>query len=64
MHIMSSMVLARVGPMNEKLYKSLSRIGGGTLAVGVVVLVTGVAAGTILIINGAKLIKKKYEIMI
>ena len=49
--------------MNEKLYKSLSRIGGGTLAVGVVVLVTGVVAGTILIINGAKLIKKKYEIM-
>ena len=50
--------------MNEKLYKSLSRIGGGTLAVGVVVLVTGVVAGTILIINGAKLLKKTYEIMI
>ncbi|MDO4557003.1 MAG: hypothetical protein Q4B70_17980 [Lachnospiraceae bacterium] len=50
--------------MNEKLYKTVSRIGGGTLAIGIIVLVTGIAAGTMLIINGAKLIKNKYEIMI
>lgn len=50
--------------MNEKIYKTMSRVGGGTLALGIVILVTGVAAGTLLIINGAKLIKQKYEIMI
>lgn len=50
--------------MNEKLYKVLSRVGGGTLAIGIVVLVTGVISGVLLIINGARLIRHKYEIML
>lgn len=50
--------------MNEKMYKTISRAGSGTLAIGIVVLVTGIVSGTLLIINGAKLIKKKYEIII
>lgn len=50
--------------MNEKIYKTMSSVGGGTLALGIVVLVTGIAAGTLLVINGVKLIKQKYEIMI
>lgn len=50
--------------MNEKIYKTMSRTGAGTLALGIIVLVTGVASGILLIINGAKLIKDKYEIML
>ena len=65
MHTMTNMVSNRGGKsMNEKLYKTLSRVGAGTLAIGVVVLVTGLASGVLLIINGAKLIKKKYEILL
>ena len=43
--------------MNEKVYKTMAGIGGGTLAIGIVVLVTGIVSGTMLIINGARLIK-------
>ena len=49
--------------MNEKVYKTMAGIGGGTLAIGIVVLVTGIVSGTMLI-NGARLIKKKYELTI
>lgn len=50
--------------MNEKVYKTMAGIGGGTLAIGIVVLVTGIVSGTMLIVNGARLIKKKYELTI
>ena len=43
--------------MNEKVYKTMAGIVGGTLAIGIV-------SGTMLIINGARLIKKKYELTI
>ena len=38
--------------MNEKVYKTMAGIGGG------------IVSGTMLIINGARLIKKKYELTI
>ena len=50
--------------INEIVYKRLAGIGGGTLAIGIVVLVTGIVSGTMLIINGARLIKKKYKLTI
>lgn len=50
--------------MNEKIYKTISRAGTGTLIIGIVVMVTGIVSGTLLIVNGARLIKKKYEIII
>lgn len=50
--------------MGEKIYKTVSRAGAWNLALGIVVLVTGIAAGTMMVINGAKLIKQKYEITI
>ena len=49
--------------MNEKIYKTMSRTGAGNLAIGIVVLVTGIVAGTLTIINGVQLLKRKYEIM-
>lgn len=48
--------------MNEKIYKTMSRTGACNLALGVVVLVTGIVTGVLMIISGAKLIKQKYEL--
>lgn len=45
--------------MNEKAYKTMSFAGSASIAVGVVVIVTGIAAGVIAIIGGVKLLKDK-----
>ena len=46
----------------EKLYRSISRSGAASLTIGIIVLVTGIACGVLMIINGAKLLKDKYSI--
>ena len=48
--------------MNEKVYKTMARCGAGNIALGIVVLVSGVAAGVLVLINGIKLLKRKSEI--
>lgn len=48
--------------MNEKIYKTMSRCGMGSIALGIVVLVTGVAAGVLMLVSGARLLKRKTEI--
>lgn len=48
--------------MNEKVYKTMSRSGCWSLAIGVVVMVTGIASGVMLIVTGARLLKQKYQI--
>lgn len=48
---------------NEKTYKLMGRVGGGTLALGIIVLVTGVVTGILMIVNGARLLKGKSELM-
>ena len=50
--------------MNEKIYKTMSRTGAGNLAIGIVVLVTGIVAGTLTIMNGVQWLKRKEEIRI
>ena len=50
--------------MNEKIYKTMSGTGVSNLIVGIVVLVTGVTAGVMMIINGARLLRRKSEILI
>ena len=50
--------------MNEKIYKTLARTGGCSVAVGNVTLVTGVAAGILMIVSGARLLKRKGDILI
>ena len=41
---------------NEKIYRTISHSGGASLALGIVVLVTGIVSGVLMIITGAKLI--------
>ena len=50
--------------MNEKIYKTMSAAGISNLAVGIIVLATGIASGTLLIIQGAKLLKRKSDILL
>ena len=50
--------------MNEKIYKTMSRTGASSVAVGIVTLVTGVATGILMIISGARLLKRKSDILI
>lgn len=47
---------------NEKLYRTISHGGAGSLTLGIIVLVMGIVSGTLMIINGARLLKQKYQI--
>jgi hypothetical protein len=50
--------------MNEKTYRTMSRVGGGSIATGIIVLVTGVVAGILMIVGGAQLLREKYKLTI
>ncbi len=50
--------------MSEKLYKTVSNIGAGSIALGIITLVTGVTTGILMIVNGARLLKSKSDMMI
>ena len=43
--------------MNEKIYKTMGRVGGGNIAMA------GVATGVLMIVSGAGLLKRRGEIM-
>ena len=46
----------------EKVYKSMKHVGAANIAIGVVVIVGGIALGVLSIVAGAKLLKDKKEI--
>lgn len=48
----------------EKVYKTMSGTGASNIALGVIVLVTGISAGILIIVNGARLLKRKSSVMI
>ena len=50
--------------MNEKIYKTVASTGAGSLALGIVVLVTGIVAGILMIVNGSVLLNRKKDILI
>lgn len=37
--------------MNEKIYKTMGRIGGGNIAMGVVLVVVGIVTGVLMIVS-------------
>ena len=49
--------------MNEKTYKAMKGAGAGNLVLGVIILVTGIVCGILTIVNGAKLIRHKSDII-
>ncbi len=46
----------------EKVYKTMSVSGACDIALGVIVLVTGITVGIIAIVNGSMLLKRKADI--
>ena len=46
----------------KKAYRTMKNSGAGSIVIGIIILVTGVAAGVISIVNGASLLKNKNEI--
>lgn len=60
MHTMSSTEQNRQERlMNEKIYKTMTTVGAGNIVLGVIMIVTGIAAGVITIVGGARLLKNK-----
>ena len=48
--------------MNEKIFKTIRGTGAASLAVGIVVLVTGISAGVMMFVNGATFLKCKSQV--
>lgn len=49
--------------MSEKIYKSMKMTGAWNIALGIVMIVVGVSTGVLAIVNGARLLKDKSEIL-
>lgn len=49
--------------MREKSYKIMKSVGGGNIALGIIVLVTGIVTGVMIIVNGGRLLKEKSDIL-
>lgn len=49
--------------MNEKTYKTMNRAGAGNITLGIIMLVAGLVCGIITIVNGARLIRHKSDII-
>ena len=63
MHTMNSTEQNKGGNFcmnNEKTYKLMGQVGGDTLALGIIVLVTGVVTGILTIVNGARQIGRAH----
>lgn len=49
--------------MEEKVYKTMGSTGAANLVVGICLIISGLAAGILLIINGARLLKNRTKIV-
>ncbi len=47
--------------MEEKSFKTMKSVGGGNIALGIIVLVTGIVTGVLMIINGGRLLGEKSD---
>ncbi len=47
----------------ERIYKTMTTTGAGSVALGIVVLGTGIATGVVAIVNGARLLKDRKRII-
>mgnify|MGYP000654283440 FL=1 len=49
--------------MLEKIYHTMKSVGVWNLVLGILMIVTGAVAGSLLILNGARLLKKKSDLL-
>lgn len=47
--------------MQEKLFRTTKSVGGGNIAIGVIMIVTGLVCGILAIVNGGRLLKEKPD---
>lgn len=50
--------------MSERVYKTMSRAGANSLVLGIILMVTGITAGIMMVVNGARLLNRKSDIII
>ncbi|MBP3899919.1 MAG: hypothetical protein J6D53_00445 [Blautia sp.] len=50
--------------MNEKHYNTIGVTGAGSLVIGILMTVFGIAAGVIMIVNGGRLLHIKKDVLI
>ena len=46
----------------EKVYRTMRNTGAGSIAIGIIILVTGVSVGILSIVNGAMLLKHRSDL--
>lgn len=49
--------------MNEKIYRTLSATGAGDIVLGILVIVVGLSAGILAIVNGARLLASRKSVL-
>ncbi len=49
--------------MSEKVYTTMKSVGITDLIIGICVIVIGLVAGIVAIVNGARLLKRKSELL-
>ena len=49
--------------MMEKIYHTMKSVGVWNLVLGILLIVASTVAGTLLILNGARLLKKKKDLL-
>lgn len=49
--------------VHEKIYATMKNVGVGNLVFGIIIIVAGMVVGIISIVNGAKLLKSKSNIL-
>ena len=50
--------------MNEKIYKTVTGSGTTSLVMGILVMITGIVAGVMMIVHGAKLLSCRKNILL
>ncbi|MDO5345113.1 MAG: hypothetical protein Q4E91_05155 [Lachnospiraceae bacterium] len=48
----------------EKIYRTMKGVGTSNLILGIIMATTGIAAGVLTIINGARLLKRKNSVLL
>jgi hypothetical protein len=49
--------------MVEKIYKTMKSVGVWNLVMGILLIIAGALSGVFLILNGARLLKKKSDLL-
>jgi len=47
----------------EKIYHTMKSVGVWNLVLGILMIVAGAVSGTLIILNGAKLLRKKSDLL-